>query len=159
MVARREGKTRHLAPGAHKRVVILVGAVRHLGIHDIGKFKKPRLKTGGQRALLLFKRRHRRLDLVDLGDQIIGVLALPLAHADFLGGDIAAGLHVLDLALKCAPSRIHLQNIGRHRVQAAAGHGGIECLGMFADKADVMHRSVSSHRSCGLAACQSADPS
>ena len=42
------------------------------------------IKACRQRAFFLFKTRHPYLNVIHLGNKVVGILALALAHADFL---------------------------------------------------------------------------
>ena len=137
-------KGRNVPPASKQCVVILVRAVRHLGVENVRKLEQHRLQAGCEGTFLLLEAGHLRLDFIDFGDQVVGILALPLAHADFLGSDIAAGLHVLNLALQGTPLCVGLKDGARLGFQPATRHGGVECVGVFTDKADVVHLSASS---------------
>ena len=76
MIARNKGKGGNRAMRAHKLIVILVIASWHGVIEQVRQFHQPAVQLGGENAFLAFNLRHLLLDVIDFGDQRIGILTL-----------------------------------------------------------------------------------
>ena len=79
-------------------------------------------------------------------DQIVRILALRFAHADFLGGGIAFGLNFLRAGFQGATLRIQRQQLRAQRLCATTGQTGVERFGGFTDFTNVVHGSFSKRR-------------
>ena len=70
---------------------------------------------------------------------VLGALGL----ADLLRGGVAARLRLLQLRQMLAARLVALQDLGRHRWQAAPGEAPVESILVLADETDVVHGGTS----------------
>ncbi len=131
-----------LADDAGHDVVVLVLAIRHVVEGNIGQARQGVVQLGGDLAVLLLGARHLVLEVGDFGFEFFRKLHVLLRHgcADFLGGGIAAGLHVLQGLDDGTALFIQRDQACGRRLRATACERRVESFGVFTYPFNVVHR-------------------
>ncbi len=141
MLLRFECETARLAPAGDFDVGGLVRAFGHFVGGQVGDRGEQRVELSADRALLILHRRERLLQLGDFRLEHFGGSRVALAHrrADRFRCLVAAGERFLHPCPHRAPVGIEGEYFSRLGRKAASRQGGVESLGIFADRAQVVH--------------------
>ncbi len=129
------------APAAALDIVVLVGAVRHIGMQQIRQALEHFGQRGDGGAFALLRLGHRILDVGDLGHQLPdhGVVARSLGPADLFGDGVAPLLHVVEIGNRRAPRVVEGKRLFGLGSEAAPHHCRVENLGVGTNPFDVEH--------------------
>ncbi len=131
-----------LAGDAGHHIVVLVLAIGHIVEGHVRQARQGIVQLGGDLTVLFLGARHVFLDISDFGFQLFRQFHVLLRHggADFLGGGVAAGLHILQRLDDGTALFIESDQTCRRGLYAAPCKGRIKSFGVFAYPFNVVHR-------------------
>ena len=144
MLNRGEIKAGFVAPNLHLDIVTFIRALRYVIGGAVGNAGQHVRQLCIQFLRLGIHRGDFGLFVADQRAQAFkfGLIALGFGSTDFLAGLVLLGLCRLSRSNLGAARGIEGQHSLRHRSFAPAGKSGIKSLGIVADGADIVHRSV-----------------